>query len=185
MVPLDWIIVAIVAVSAIVAASQGFLREIISLVGLVAGLALALWNYRVLAAPLWALVHSERVADALAFLLIAFGVMIAFGLLGRLIAALARKVGLGGLDRLLGAVFGVVRGCVLVVIAMVALAAFLPQTTWLRGSRLAPYFLSLADQSSAAAPAELRQKIQNGVATIRHIRPAWIQLDLHPHPVTR
>ena len=185
MTPFDWIIVAIIVLSAIVAAFQGFLREVISLVGLIVGLTLALWNYRLLASPLSRIIHSDHIADALAFLLIAFGIMIVFGLLGRLIARLAQTAGLGGLDRLLGAIFGALRGCVLVVIAIIALAAFMPQTTWVRGSRLAPYFLSLADQCSAGAPAELRSKIKSGVAAIEHIHPRWIQLNLHPHPVTR
>ncbi|MHB8302393.1 MAG: CvpA family protein [Acidobacteriaceae bacterium] len=185
MTPFDWIIVAIIALSAIVAASQGFLREVISLVGLIAGLTLALWNYRLLAAPLSRVTRSQPIANALAFLLIAFGIMIVFGLLGRLIAAVAHTAGLGGLDRLLGAIFGILRGCVLVVIAIIALAAFMPHTTWLRGSRLAPYFLSLADRCSAGAPAELRLKIHQGVAVIEQARPSWIQLNLRPHPSTR
>jgi len=186
MTPFDWIIVAIIVLSAIVAASQGFLREVISLLGLIVGLSLALWNYRLLASPMSHVIHSERIVDALAFLLIAFGVMIVFGLFGRLIAALAHTAGLGPLDRLLGAVFGILRGCILVVIAIIALAAFLPQTTWLRGSKLAPYFLSVANQTAAGAPSELRLKIQQGIAAIENVHPAtWIQLNLHPHPATR
>lgn len=185
MTPFDWIVVAIIVLSAIVAASEGFLREVISLAGLIAGVTLAFWNYRLLAVPISHAIRSEHIADALGFLLIAFGVMIVFGLLGRLMSRAAQTVGLGGLDRLLGAVFGIVRGFVLVVVATIALAAFMPQTTLLRGSRLAPYFLSLADQFSAGAPAELRLKIQQGVAAIKLARPTWIQLDLHPHPVTR
>lgn len=185
MTPFDWTIVAILAISAITAAWQGFLREVISLAGLIAGLTLALWNYRLLAGPLARVVRSEHIADALAFLLIAFGIMIVFGVAGRLISRLAQTAGLGGLDRLLGAMFGVVRGCVLVAVAIIALAAFTPNTSWLRGSRFAPYFLSLADQISGAAPAELRLKIRHGVAAIEQVRPTWIQLSLHPHPATR
>lgn len=185
MTPFDWIIVAIVVLSAIVAASQGFLREVISLVGLILGLSLALWNYRLLAAPLSHVIPSKHIADALAFLLIAFGVMIIAGLLGRLMSTLARTAGLGSLDSLLGAIFGLFRGCVLVVIAMIAIAAFMPQTTWLRGSKLAPYFLSAANESSLGAPLALRLKIQQGVAAIKQARPTWIQLSLHPHPATR
>ena len=73
----------------------------------------------------------------------------------------------------------------LVVIAIIAIAAFMPQQTWLNGSKLAPYFLSAANQVSAGAPAELRLKIQQGVAVIEHVPPTWIQLHLHPPPATR
>lgn len=181
----DWVILAIVVLSAIVAASQGFLLEVFALAGLVLGLWLALWNYRVLAVPFSHVIHSERIADALAFLLIAFGVMIILGLIGRLFSKLAYTAGLGGLDGLLGAIFGVIRGCVLVVVMIIAMAAFFPQKTWMAGSKLAPYFLSAANQVSAGAPAELRLKIQEGVAALEHVRPIRLQLDLHPHPATR
>ncbi len=176
----DWVILAIVVLSAIVAASQGFLLEVFSLAGLVLGLWLALWNYRVLAVPFARIIHSERICDALAFLLIALGVMILLGLVGRLISRLAHTAGLGGLDSLLGAIFGIIRGCVLVVVAIIAIAAFMPQKEWMNGSRLAPYFLSAANQASAGAPAELRLKIQEGVAALEHVRPIRLQLNLHP-----
>lgn len=185
MTPFDWIIVAIIVLSTIMAAVQGFLREVISLAGLILGLSLALWNYRLLAVPLAHLIRSEQVADALAFFFIALGVMIIAGLLGRMASKLAWTAGLGSLDSLLGGIFGVLRGCVLVVIAMIVLAAFMPQTHWLQGSELAPYFLSAANQCSTGAPAELRHKIREGVAIIEQARPTWIQLNLHPHPVTR
>ncbi len=181
----DWIAILIIFLSAIIAASQGFLLEVISLAGLILGLWLALWNYRVLSVPLARHIHSEHVADALGFLLIALGIMIIAGLIGRSISRLAHYVGLGGLDSLLGAIFGIVRGCVLVVIAIIVIAAFMPQQRWLRGSKLAPYFLSTANQFSAGAPDELRLKIRHGIAAIENVQPAWIELNLHPHPATR
>lgn len=185
MTPFDWIVVAIVLLSAVLAFSQGFLREVISLAGLFAGWSLAFWNYRALATPLSRWIRSERIADALGFLLIALGVMLVFGLAGRLAASLVKRVGLGGLDRLLGAIFGIVRGGALAVLAVLVLAAFLPQTSWLRDSRFAPYLLSVADESSAAAPAGLRVKIEGGVASLKHIPPAWLQLDLRSDRATR
>jgi membrane protein required for colicin V production len=185
MTPFDWIAVLIIVLSAIVAAAQGFLLEVVSLAGLILGLWLALWNYRVLAVPLARHIHSEHVADALGFLLIALGIMVVAGLVGRAISRFAHYVGLGGLDSVLGAIFGIVRGCALVVIAIIAIAAFMPQQRWLRGSKLAPYFLSTANQISAGAPDELRLKIRHGIAAIENVQPDWIELNLHPHPTTR
>lgn len=185
MTPFDWIIIVVLVLSVIVAASQGFVLEIITLAGLGFGLWLAFWNYQVLAVPMARVIHSAAIADALGFLLIAFGVMIIFGLVGRLISRLVRTAGLGGLDSLLGALFGIVRGCVLIVIAILAIAAFMPQKTWMNGSKFAPYFLSGADQVAAAAPTELRLKIQRGLAALKHVPPLRLQLDLHPNPATR
>lgn len=181
----DWAVIAVIAISTLMAAAQGFLLEAISLVGLVVGLWLAFWNYHLLAVPLARHISSEHVADALAFLLIAAGVMIVANLIGRLSSRAARTIGLGGLDHLLGAIFGAVRGYVLVLAAIIAIVAFMPQKAWLSHSRLAPYFLSAAQHSSVGAPEALRFKIQQGVADIEHLRPSWIDLGLHPPPETR
>jgi membrane protein required for colicin V production len=180
----DWFIVVIILLSTIMAAAQGLVLELVSLAALVLGLWLAFWNYHLLAAPLSHLIHSEGVANVVAFLLIALGVMLVIGLIGRAISKAIRTVGLGGLDSLLGAIFGVIRGGFLVVIAIIAIAAFVPQRNWLQGSKLAPYFLPAANDVSVGAPAELQRKIQEGVAIIRQ-GPNWIQFHLHPPPATR
>jgi membrane protein required for colicin V production len=180
----DWFIIVVIALSTLMAAAQGLVLEVVSLAALVLGLWLAFWNYGVLAAPLSHVIHSVGIADVLAFLLIALGVMLIVGLIGRAISKVARTAGLGGLDSLLGAVFGVIRGCFLVVVAIIAIAAFIPQKTWLNGSKLAPYFLPAANEVSAGAPAELRYKIQEGVAIIEH-GPGWLQFHLHPPPAKR
>jgi membrane protein required for colicin V production len=180
----DWFVVIIILLSTIMAAAQGLVLELVSLAALVLGLWLAFWNYHVLATPLSHVIHSEGIADVVAFLLIALGVMLVIGLIGRAISKVARTAGLGGLDSLLGAIFGVIRGCFLVVVAIIAIAAFVPQKNWLQGSKLTPYFLSAANDLSAGAPAELQHKIQEGVAIIKQ-GPNWIQFHLHPPPATR
>ncbi|MES2219943.1 MAG: CvpA family protein [Acidobacteriota bacterium] len=166
----DWFVVIVVVLSTLMAAAQGLVLELVSLAALVLGL--------------WHVIHSGGVADVVAFLLIALGVMLIIGLIGRAISKVARTVGLGGLDSFLGAIFGVIRGCFLVVIAIIAIAAFVPQKNWLNGSTLAPYFLSAADDVSAGAPAELQHKVQEGVGIIKQ-GPNWIQFHLHPPPATR
>ena len=180
----DWFIIAVIVLSTIMAAAQGLVLELVSLAALVLGLWLAFWNYHLLATPLSHVIHSEGIADVVAFLLIALGVMLGIGLLGRAISKAIRTVGLGGLDSLLGAIFGVIRGGFLIVVAIIAIAAFVPQRNWLQGSKLAPYFLSAANDVSVGAPAELQHKIQKGVAIVRQ-GPNWIEFHLLPPPATR
>lgn len=181
----DWSIIGILVLSTLIAMLRGFLQEAISLAGLILGLWLAFWNYHALAAPISRVVHSPGAADALAFLLIAFGVMIVAALLARLLSRAASSLGLGGLDSLLGALFGVVRGYLVVLVAILSIAAFFPGSTWMRGSRLAPWFLSSANGVSAGAPAALRTKIRQGVSQLRSSRPEWLQYPLHGDAATR
>lgn len=180
----DWFVVAVILLSTIMAAAQGLILELVSLGGLVLGLWLAFWKYPVVATPLSHVIHSTGVANVVGFLLIALGVMLGIGLIGRAISKAIRTVGLGGLDSLLGAIFGIVRGGFLVAVAIIAIVAFIPQKNWLQRSKLAPYFLSTANDVSIGAPAELQHRIREGVAMIKE-GPNWIEFHLHTPPSTR
>src|SRR6201999_9626 len=109
---------------------------------------LASWNYQKLVPWLNSWIRSTPASEAISFIGIAIAVMILAGLLGRLIRWSVHSVGLGWADRFIGAIFGFVKGCVLITVAVLVVAAFLPQATWFRQSRLAPYFLTAAHQAS-------------------------------------
>jgi membrane protein required for colicin V production len=168
---IDWLIVVVLFVSVLSAAKNGFFLEIFSLAGVVAGLLFASWNYQRLLPWITRWVHTWEVAEALSFLLIALGVMLLAGLLGRMIRWSVHSIGLGWADRFIGALFGLVKGCALVTLAVLVVAAFLPQATWFRQSLLAPYFLTAAHQASVVTPSELAERIRQGVTEIRNGQP--------------
>ncbi len=171
----DIAIVGIVILSMLAAITQGLLRELFSLGGLILGLVLASWNYARLAAPISHWIHSPGIANALAFLLIALGVMLLAGMIGSLLRKTVQVIGLGWLDSMLGAAFGILRGCVVVMVAMIAIAAFRHNASWMQGSKLTPYFLPGAQMLSAQAPAALKEKVIVGIAYLRH--PGMIFMD--------
>ena len=171
----DWIIAAIVILAVIGAWKNGFFVEAFSLGGVVLGLLIASWNYQRLMPSLLQIVHRSAIAEAIAFLAIALVVMIAAGLAGRILHRTARTIGLGWLDRLAGAAFGFLKGCVVVTLGVMALAAFYPQSGWLDHSRLAPYFLSAAHTTTAITPQELGERIREGVKIIRDAQPDWLK----------
>jgi len=164
---LDWGIVAILVLSVLLAAAQGFLHEVISLAGVVVGYLLAAWEYWRVAAWLAPYVKSAPVAEIVAFLAIFFAVVIAAGIIGRIARWLAKEAGLGWADRLLGTVFGLVRGGAIVAVLVLALAAFAPGSQLLGRSSLGGYFLVAARGMSWLAPSALRQKLREGVAAMR------------------
>ncbi len=171
----DWIIAAVVLLCVWGAARKGFFVEAFSLAGIVLGLLLASWNYTRALPYFTGWLGSRAIAEAAAFLVIAVGVMLIAGIIGRVIRWSVKSVGLGWADRLLGAGFGLVKGCVLVTLAVMAIAAFLPASPWLRESRLSPYFLAAARQSSIVTPQSLGVKIRQGVAIIHEHQPAWLR----------
>jgi membrane protein required for colicin V production len=172
---IDWIIAAILVLSVIGAAKNGFFVEAFSLAGVVLGLLIASWNFQRLMPWLLQAVHTPAVAEAIAFLAIALVVMIVAGLVGRVLHRTVHSIGLGWLDRLVGAAFGFLKGCVVVTLGVMALVAFFPQCGWLNHSQLAPYFLSVAHTTAAVTPAELGERIRDGVKIIRDAQPDWLK----------
>ena len=175
MTPFDIFLAAILAYSTIAAFLRGILREAFSLGGLIAGVLLASWNYRQLALLLGHLITTPATAQVVAFLLILIGVTVIAALTGRVLHHTADAIGLGFFDRLLGAVFGFVRGCLLCVVILMVAAAFWPQIPWISNSRLSSYFLGGAHAVSFVVPHELQQQILEGAEQIKHNAPDWIK----------
>ncbi len=170
----DWIIVAVLAAAVVGGIARGFFRSAFSLGGLLLGLALAAWNYGRLAAIFKPLIHSFEAANAVAFLLIALVVMGAAAIVGSLLAKVFQKVGLGCLDRLAGAVFGLVEGVLFVTVCILVTVAFFPQTQWLTESRLPRYFFGALNVSTHVTPARLADRVKHELKTLESESPAWM-----------
>ena len=162
----DWIVLGVILLSAIEAASAGFFQEAFGIAGLVFGYLLAAWNYHRLADH-FVQYSSSWLVEIAAFLVIFLGVIIFAGIAGRIAHWLMKEAGLSAIDRLLGAALGVVRGCLIVAIVLTSMAAFTPTSRWLQGSELAPYFLVVGRAAVWLAPAELRARFYQGIDLLR------------------
>nr|WP_225908724.1 CvpA family protein [Pseudomonas lactucae] len=144
----DWAIVAIVAISALISLSRGFVKEALSLLtwiiaGVVAwmfGGSLSVYLSGYIETP------SARVIAGCAIMFIA--TLLVGAMANYLIGELIRVTGLSGTDRFLGMAFGAARGALLVVVA-VGLLSLGPvqQDSWWQESVLVPKFLLVADWS--------------------------------------
>jgi len=172
---IDWVILIVVILSVVSAAKAGLVLEVCSLAGLILGLLVASWDYQRLTPWMGQWVRSKSWDEALSFIAIALGVMIVAGIAGRIIRWSVKSIGLGWADRMAGAAFGLVKGCALVTIAIMVIAAFWPSATWFRQSRLAPGFLTMAQHAAAVAPAELGDRIRSGVNVLRRAQPEWMR----------
>lgn len=173
MTPLDWILGIILVYSVVRAAVRGLIAECFALGGVLCGLLFACWFYRQAGASLAGLISTPALAQFAAFLLILAATMVAAALLAKLIRHTAKAIGLGFFDRLLGAIFGLLRGALLGVALLLPITAFLPTAPWLRQSALAPYFLRAAHAVSFLMPADLQLKLLDGLDRIRHNTPNW------------
>lgn len=159
----DWGIVIVLAGSVLAGAAQGFFRTACSLIGLIAGLSLAAWNYGRVAAVILPLVRIPAIADTIGFFLIALIIMAIAGVIGTLLGKAFDWLGLGCLNMLGGAVIGFFQGVVLVTLIILAIAAFYPHTGLLLHSRLAMQFEGTCHAALQLAPGELADKVRQGL----------------------
>lgn len=135
MIWVDVAIIVVIALSAIVGFFRGFLREALGLATWIGAFYIAFLFSDVGAVMLrqWMSVQSERLAVAFCVIFIAVLVLgaIVNYVLGRLVSGTA----FAGTDRMLGIVFGVVRGvAVLVLLVLLAGVTSIPRDHWWRQS---------------------------------------------------
>jgi membrane protein required for colicin V production len=177
----DLLIVVVLAGAVVSAFVKGFFVEVFSLAGVVVGLFIAAANYGGFAPWVQHVIGNREAANLIAFLLIALFVMLVASLAGRLLRSLFRGVGLGIVDRLLGAVVGLVEGCAVVTLVLMGMAAFLPRQDWLSNSRLAPVFLTAAHGGSNVVPLALGEEIRQGLQALRRAPPNWMKPSSEVH----
>lgn len=154
----DYIVLAIVAVSILVGVIRGFVKEAFALAVWFAAFLLSFHYSGALAEHLEKHVQLPSARTAIAFAGIFIAVLLLGGLLTYLVGLLVSKTGLSGTDRLLGAVFGGIRG-VCLVLAMLLVAGFtpLPRDPWWRDSPSIRSLLPLAEWSAQFLPDYLKE----------------------------
>ncbi len=127
MATLDWIFVCVLLVSLLLGAWRGLVFEVLSLLSWVAAYVLARWLAMDAAHYLPMSGSSETMRFAAGFVLVFVVCLMLGGLVAVVVKKLVSAVGLSPFDRALGALFGVVRGVLLLLVATL-LASMTPVT---------------------------------------------------------
>jgi membrane protein required for colicin V production len=159
---LDWLIVAILIYSIAISWIKGFIREILGLIMVLAGVLLAAWFYRGVGALFKDVVRTENIALFLGFSLIFLVTLLAGLVIIWLVTRFIKFAKVQWADRLLGAAFGFIRGWVLCAAILLALTAFGIQTERVKNSELAPYFLPGSRVLAIVTPYEIKAKFLVG-----------------------
>lgn len=141
----DYLVIAAVALSAIVGAVRGFLREAIALGTWIVALFVA-WHFSDMIEPhLGGMLAGGNVRPwAARVIIVALIVLFGAGL-GAIVAHYVRLSIFSGMDRFLGFLFGAARGVVLIgVFVILGQLLQLDGETWWRHSMLIPYGDSVA-----------------------------------------
>lgn len=138
----DWAIVIVLTLSSVISLARGFIKEALSLVIWVVALVVAnVFSHR-LEVFLVNTISTPSLRAMTAFLLVFIGVLLLGAIVNFLIGLIVKATGLSGTDRLLGMVFGFVRGLLVVMIFLIYVPNYvaIKKDPWFQESQLIPYF---------------------------------------------
>jgi membrane protein required for colicin V production len=121
---LDIAIVIIVAFFATTAFSAGLIRELVTLVSAVVGVVVAGLFYDDLARDVLVFIDNKDTASIVAFLVLLGAIYLAGQLIAIMLKQVAAVLLLGWADRLGGALFGLLKGLVVVEVLLIAFVTF-------------------------------------------------------------
>ncbi len=155
---LDLIVIAIVLISALLALSRGFVREVLTLVCWLGAGAVAYFAFTPLRPMVLQAVHNDLAADLVTAGVVFLVPLIVFKLVAGMITRGVEDSSMGFLDRILGLLFGIVRGVVLVAAAWLVVGLVIKpdrQPDWIQHAYLRPQIEQGADVLARLLPADL------------------------------
>lgn len=143
----DAVILVILTLSILTGLFRGFLKELIALFVWIAAIWLGFKYADYAGSFLGSYVHDAMARHAVGFIIIILGVIILGSIINALLSFILKNTGLSGTDRLLGIIFGFVRGVFIValIILAVRITNLLPVEEYVNNSILYNKFTPVVD----------------------------------------
>ncbi|HZP91258.1 MAG TPA: CvpA family protein [Burkholderiales bacterium] len=161
MTAVDYVLLLIIGLSIVISAVRGLVREVLSLASWITAFFIAQASAPTAATWLPAFISHPGVRLALAFVAVLLVSVVVLGLLSLLICRLVKEAGLSYSDRVLGALFGLLRG-IAIAIALVLAAGLTPlprERAWQEAKLGAP-LQAVALWIARWLPEDLRSRVK-------------------------
>ena len=174
----DLIVLTVLLISAGIAFLRGFIREVLTILGVVGGLVAAYFGGPILSPvvrgwfssgedaeasqKLFNLIPYDIAADALAYGSVFIIVVIVLSIASHLLSGWAKAIGLGAIDRTLGVIFGLVRGVIILALLYLPVHVLVDQELrdgWFKESRTHFYVAGTADWMMKLLPEAMKENV--------------------------
>ncbi|KAB8124147.1 CvpA family protein [Komagataeibacter medellinensis] len=173
---MNWIDIAAIAItglSALVGAVRGFSREILGLAAWIMAFVLAVAWYGALIPYATQWISNHTLAALVSFAVLFLALLVIFTTTAHISGRAVQGSLLSGLDRVLGLLFGLVRGYICLVILYAGITALIPAAQWpdvMRSSRIVPLIGSSVIYLNAVGADKLPAHLAQPTGT-RHDAP--------------
>ena len=152
----DFVALAILGVSCVLGLIRGLLKEVLSLIAYGLAFVAAIWWGPVVHGWLAAWIETPLLRMGIAYAAVFIVVLLSVGLVNMTLAALIKSTGLSPADHGLGAVFGMARGLLFILI-LVVLAGYtpMPAEPWWRDAMFSPLAVQAVVHIKDALPPEV------------------------------
>ena len=181
----DIIVVAVLVISAVIAFLRGFIREVLTILGVVGG-AIAAYNGAPILAvymrgwlgieegaepeSLFGMIPYTLVADVLSYGLIFIIVVVILSVISHMLAESVKSMGLGAIDRTFGVIFGLARGAVLLALLYLPVHLLVDKETkegWFTGSRTYFYLEQGSAKMAEFLPESTKKKAEEEIKKLQ------------------
>ena len=135
----DFLVIGIISLSGLIAFFRGFIQETLSLLLWIIAFAAAMFFNPYLDFYFLDYIDSPEIRRILIIISVFTGIIFLGGWVIKFLRGLVHWSGMGGLDRLLGVLFGFIRGILLIVVIYLVLPGGLKQSTFLTESTSSTY----------------------------------------------
>ena len=168
---LDILIISVLAYGLIRGIFKGLVREISSIFGVLGGFYAAYTYYPFVSDMIATWLPDEALRKIVSYVLIFSVVVIVINILAVVIKYLLNIAFMGWIDRISGALFGLIKGALVICIIFIALAAFLPkEASIIKNSTLSPYVATVSEVMAKVVSKDMKQ---NFSTKIKDFKKAW------------
>jgi membrane protein required for colicin V production len=169
--PFDIVVVVTLGFCLIRGLFRGLIKELASIIAVLAGFYAAYTYYPPVAGMLSRWMSDVAYRNILGFTLIFCAVFLVISILGVIIKYLLKIAFLGWVDRLCGMGFGFIKGLLIVSILLIMLTAFLPKgTPFLKKSLLAPYVSTVSEEMSKVVSKDMKRNFDD---KLKEFKKVW------------